>query len=102
MNRFEEMGAYFVFEANGIKIYAVDSLEVKEVVPLERTFMERFFSLPWRPWVKHRDVTVFASDTAVYLVEENGERKLYAHPARVKQMAIELIIELSKNSVIDS
>lgn len=102
MNRFERMGAVFFFEINGFKIFAVNDLLIQEKQSIKRTFVERFFSFPWRPWVSHYEVTVVREDEGVYLVTENDEKKLYAHPSKVRQIALDIIAKINKETAIDS
>lgn len=102
MNKFEELGAAFFFEVNGFKVFGVEELLIQEKKQIKRTFTERFFGFPWRPWVSHYEVTVVREDEGVYLVEENGEKKIYAHPSKVRQIALDIIAKINQETAINS
>lgn len=102
MNKFEELGAVFFFEINGFKIFAVNDLLIQEKKQIKRAFAERFFNFPWRPWVSHYEVTVVREDEGVYLVEEGEEKKIYAHPSKVRQIALDIIAKINQETAIDS
>jgi len=53
---------------------------------IKRTWQERLFSLPWRPWQRVRFVTIFVPDENVYVFDVNGRPSICCHPSIAAQL----------------
>ena len=49
---------------------------------VKRTLKERFFSLPWKPWVKEKEILVNVPNPDVFII--NGS--IVGHPATIARL----------------
>lgn len=70
---------------NGISISTQDRLVIPggEPYQVRRTWKERLFSRPWRPWVRTRTVTPMKPDPRIY---QSPDGYLVGHPVTVDRM----------------
>ena len=71
---------------NEIKIISHEKLTIPAVKQIKRTWRQRFFSVPWKPWVKTRPHHYQAPDPCLWLGPDNH---LYGHPETIKKLFTE-------------
>lgn len=71
----------------GVKVYANDQLTISVTHSRDRTWRERLFSWPWRPWVREAWWTEQEPDPAIYMVDID-EYLAFAGGAKIGKTAI--------------
>lgn len=66
----------------GVPVITSRYLTISTTVEVERTWRERLFSWPWRPWRSTRTVTIYKPDPLIY----ETERGLVMHPAILEEL----------------
>ena len=77
----------------GYRIYTNPQLTEVETYELERTVRERWFSLPFRPWVKLK--TVSRTVPSKKLIVQN--KVIVVHPAMLDQLKTALYMTKKQN-----
>jgi hypothetical protein len=72
----------------GFDIVESEHLTETEQKEVERTFRERFFSWPWRPWQKTKTVYYSVPKREIYVLQK--ERKVICHPAIANELRLQL------------
>ena len=73
----------------GMSLFKNPSMVVQRNEIIRRTWKERFFSLPWRPWIATRLIIHYDPDPRVYIY---GNR-LIAHPDIIEKLINQLDIK---------
>jgi hypothetical protein len=77
----------------GMTVFKSPLMVVRRDEIVKRAWKERFFSLPWRPWITIRLIIHYDPDPRVYVF---GDR-LIAHPAIISKLIDQLDIEEEEN-----
>jgi hypothetical protein len=57
---------------------------------VKRTWRERMFTWPWKPWEDTKTIQVQEPDPKFYVMTQHGSRTIVCHPARAAQLRDEL------------
>jgi hypothetical protein len=85
-----------MFRVGGITVFKNPSLVIQRDEIVKRTWKERLFSLPWRPWIDIRLVIHYDPDPHVYVY---GNR-LIAHPDIIAKLINQLDIKEITNGYL--
>lgn len=66
----------------GMQIYESPWITVSEDCIMRRSWRERLFSWPWKPWVAEKTIVMQVPDKHVYIAGNN----VYCHPVIARQI----------------